>query len=88
MLIYANKCINSELLTVCLPILPVLYYIFKHYRPLSPREIKNRALSKIGPIPYSILWSNCEHFAAWCRNDTDWSEQVGLQQSMCQFVVM
>jgi hypothetical protein len=33
------------------------------------------------------LWNNCEHFAAWCRNDTDWSEQVGLQQSMCQFVV-
>ena len=48
----------------------------KKFRPLSPREIKVRALSRLGPIPYSIIWSNCEHFAAWCRNDTDLSEQA------------
>ena len=40
------------------------------------REIKDRVLSKIEPIPYSLIWYNCEHFASWCRYDTHWSEQV------------
>jgi hypothetical protein len=64
----------------------LIHCIFQNYRPLSPREIKVRALSRLGPIHYNIIWSNCEHFAAWCRNDTDLSEQVGLQQSMYQLV--
>lgn len=48
----------------------------RHKRPFSRREIKERALSKLGPITYSVLWTNCEHFAAWCRNGILKSEQA------------
>ena len=64
-----------------------ILYIFQNYRPFSPQEIKNRASSKMGPMPYSVLWSNCEHFATWCRYGSNWSQQVGLQQFMCQLVL-
>lgn len=48
----------------------------KKCKPYAPDEVKERALSKIGAIPYNVLWSNCEHFAAWCRNGENWSQQV------------
>ncbi|KAL5012954.1 hypothetical protein ScPMuIL_011505 [Solemya velum] len=44
--------------------------------PLSAEEIVERALARIGNITYNVLWKNCEHFAAWCRYDVEWSEQA------------
>ncbi|XP_063416251.1 phospholipase A and acyltransferase 2-like [Mytilus trossulus] len=41
-----------------------------------PKEVVKRALSKIGPLEYNLLWSNCEHFASWCRNGSAISNQV------------
>jgi len=38
--------------------------------------IVRRALSRLGKIGYNMLWSNCEHFASWCRYGMGWSEQV------------
>ena len=38
--------------------------------------IVKRALSRLGNIGYNMLWSNCEHFASWCRYGMAWSEQV------------
>jgi hypothetical protein len=52
------------------------YVLYSKYRPLPKYEIKRRAMSKLGPISYSVLWENCEHFAAWCRNGIFKSEQV------------
>ena len=48
----------------------------KKHRPFSKSEIKERALSKLGPISYSMACDNCEHFAAWCRNGIKLSEQA------------
>ena len=48
----------------------------KKCKPYPPDEVKERALSKIGAVPYNVIWSNCEHFAAWCRNGENWSQQV------------
>lgn len=48
----------------------------KKCKPFPPEEIKERAFSRIGAIPYNVLWSNCEHFAAWCRNGEQLSQQV------------
>lgn len=45
-------------------------------RQFSGEEIKERALSKIGPILYSVLLNNCEHFAVWCRYGKKESKQV------------
>ncbi|KAL3870944.1 hypothetical protein ACJMK2_038972 [Sinanodonta woodiana] len=45
-------------------------------RPLRKGEIVDRALSKLGRIGYNVMWSNCEHFASWCRYGTEKSEQV------------
>ncbi|XP_059173874.1 phospholipase A and acyltransferase 3-like [Physella acuta] len=44
----------------------------KHF---SGDEVVSRALSKIGPIKYHTFLKNCEHFAKWCRYDTEESEQ-------------
>lgn len=48
----------------------------KKSKPFDPDEIIERALSKLGAIPYNVLWNNCEHFAAWCRNGENWSQQA------------
>lgn len=48
----------------------------RNKRPFSRREIKERALSNLGPVSYSVLWGNCEHFAAWCRNGKYKSKQA------------
>lgn len=39
-------------------------------------EIVQRAQSRLGPLTYGILWSNCEHFASWCRYGSKLSKQV------------
>lgn len=51
-------------------------YDLVHFRCLIPIEIVRRAHSKIGPLPYNVLWCNCEHFASWCRYCFEISEQV------------
>lgn len=42
----------------------------------TAKEIVERALSMIGPLKYNVLWSNCEHFAFWCRNGSAISDQA------------
>lgn len=44
--------------------------------PLPREEIKKRALESLGPRSYNMLTNNCEHFASWCRNDIEQSQQV------------
>ncbi|XP_046576523.1 lecithin retinol acyltransferase-like [Haliotis rubra] len=44
--------------------------------PLEPSEIVNRSLSKVGEGGYNLLYKNCEHFASWCRYDTEESDQT------------
>ena len=44
--------------------------------PDATHVIVKRALSKMGQLGYNMLWSNCEHFASWCRYGMAWSEQV------------
>ncbi|XP_062566176.1 phospholipase A and acyltransferase 3-like [Saccostrea cucullata] len=48
----------------------------RKYRPRPAREIVERAIRSIGKTGYNLLWKNCEHFAAYCRNGVEWSEQV------------
>ncbi|XP_052075877.1 phospholipase A and acyltransferase 1-like [Mytilus californianus] len=40
------------------------------------KEVVKRALGMIGPLKYNVLWSNCEHFASWCRNGEAISKQA------------
>ena len=35
--------------------------------PLSPDEVIRRAESKLGEGEYNAAFSNCEHFAKWCK---------------------
>lgn len=42
----------------------------------DPKEVVKRALRMLGPLNYNILWSNCEHFASWCRYGKAISQQA------------
>ncbi|GFO21166.1 hras-like suppressor 3 [Plakobranchus ocellatus] len=46
------------------------------YTPFSGSEIINRANSKLGPLRYDLIFSNCEHFAKWCRYGISESDQA------------
>ncbi|XP_029382032.1 lecithin retinol acyltransferase-like [Echeneis naucrates] len=35
--------------------------------PLSGEEVARRAERLLGPVSYSLLWNNCEHFVTYCR---------------------
>jgi len=48
----------------------------EYIRADAEHVIIDRALSRMGTIGYNMLWSNCEHFASWCRYGMAWSEQV------------
>jgi len=48
----------------------------EYIRADAEHVIVKRALSRLGNIGYNMLWSNCEHFASWCRYGMAWSEQV------------
>ncbi|XP_059173875.1 phospholipase A and acyltransferase 3-like [Physella acuta] len=47
----------------------------KNRTPFAGDEVVSRALSKIGYIKYHAVLKNCEHFAKWCRNNTEESSQ-------------
>ncbi|GFR98446.1 HRAS-like suppressor 3 [Elysia marginata] len=48
----------------------------KKMQPLSREEILVNATSKLGEVGYSLIYSNCEHFAKWCRYGISKSDQV------------
>ena len=53
-------------------------YILDYY-PLdsfTPGRVVERALCAIGRDDYHLLYSNCEHFACWCKTDVSRSQQV------------
>lgn len=35
--------------------------------PLAGEEVARRAERLVGPVSYSLLWNNCEHFVTYCR---------------------
>lgn len=43
---------------------------------ITLEESLNRAKSKLSQSEYSLLFSNCEHFAAWCRTGQAVSSQA------------
>ncbi|XP_050392476.1 phospholipase A and acyltransferase 2 [Patella vulgata] len=45
-------------------------------KPLPKRQIVENALSRLGRVGYNLIYSNCEHFANWCRYEVEKSEQV------------
>lgn len=47
-----------------------------NFRPSDGVEIIDRAMEMIGEIGYNVLWSNCEHFASYCRYGRHKSDQV------------
>lgn len=49
---------------------------------LSPEEIKQRALSRLGENLYHPLFNNCEHFAEWCVMAKHRSKQIDIYASL------
>ena len=41
----------------------------------SGQQVAERARSKVGMKGYDLLFTNCEHFAKWCKYDVPMSEQ-------------
>ncbi|CAG2226069.1 PLA2G16 [Mytilus edulis] len=54
--------------------------------PFRGEDIVERALSRIGPNTYNVLWNNCEHFASWCRYDKKRSAQVDKALTVASIV--
>lgn len=44
--------------------------------PLPNDKVARRAEKLIGAFPYSLLWSNCEHFVTYCRYGAARSRQT------------
>lgn len=44
--------------------------------PLDGEEIVRRAEKLVGPVAYSLLWFNCEHYVMYCRYGTAISFQT------------
>ncbi|XP_055897414.1 phospholipase A and acyltransferase 2-like [Biomphalaria glabrata] len=47
----------------------------KKLRALSPEDIVQQAMKKIGEVGYNVITANCEHFTNWCRYGESKSEQ-------------
>ena len=61
-----------------IPVLEKVTSISLFYSPATVEEIIERALGMVGEIGYNVLWSNCEHFASYCRYGKAKSDQVGI----------
>ncbi|XP_045209807.1 phospholipase A and acyltransferase 3-like [Mercenaria mercenaria] len=48
----------------------------KKMSPSKAEEIIERAMNMVGEIGYNVLWSNCEHFASYCRYGKSKSDQA------------
>ncbi|KAH9491667.1 hypothetical protein Btru_031143 [Bulinus truncatus] len=44
--------------------------------PMETNKILERANDSVGRVGYNVIYSNCEHFATWCRYDVCESSQV------------
>lgn len=44
--------------------------------PFDGEEVARRAEKMIGPVAYSLLWYNCEHYVMYCRYGTNISFQT------------
>ena len=53
-----------------------------HHIPYSTDEICARAISEIGKQKYNLLFTNCEHFATWCRYGSKSSSQASNVKSV------
>ncbi|XP_028986537.2 lecithin retinol acyltransferase-like [Betta splendens] len=49
--------------------------------PLCAEEVAARAERLVGPVSYSLLWNNCEHFVTYCRYGTARSLQTEKTES-------
>lgn len=47
-----------------------------HSSSYKKSDIVANALSRIGEKKYSLMFNNCEHFANWCVNGNEQSDQV------------
>lgn len=52
------------------------YRIRKFYSRFNPKQIIERAKSRLGKRNYSVLFNNCEHFVTWCIYGEAESKQV------------
>ena len=46
------------------------------YHLYSPEETIRRAKSRLGESKYNLIFSNCEHFAIWCKTGIRESHQI------------
>jgi len=51
-------------------------YEYEPNKCYEPYEVVRRAESKLGKFQYHALENNCEHFARWCKNNYNRSEQA------------
>ncbi|XP_060586985.1 phospholipase A and acyltransferase 3-like, partial [Ruditapes philippinarum] len=52
------------------------FYRDNRVSPFTAAEIIRRARAKLGNIHDHVLWSNCEHFASFCRYGNPKSDQA------------
>jgi hypothetical protein len=50
----------------------------------APREILQRAFSRLGEHDYDLFQNNCEHFVNWCRRGVADSAQVNRLDALCR----